>query len=369
MQNLQHLTGSIIVLLVTVPYTLSLYCYSVHWDAYSSFIEKVHECEEENGYCASMYDRGAEIWFLRAIPLDRKCYTTSELRSRINCSMEKFKEGCFMDSERNSYKRSERKLPVCICSGDYCNTQENIEKIWLEQNIYEFQAAKKCNNDVGNKSAERLTTDQKSRNISESELEKPTTSQKSQKTLTPDPEKPTTDQKSQNISDSNTEKSTIDQKFQNTSQSEPKKPTGDQKSQATFKPAPEELAATTASLETSTTAAPDELTVTTESDKSTTFENFTLPKPTEVPELTQTDFTLTTAEEGAVTKEEHQTTMENLNEPDASETKEILFGTKGGNITETDAGKMVIPSNMTNLEKISDFIHMTDPNKAVVPAR
>lgn len=240
-----------------------------------------------------------------------------------------------MDSERNSYKRSERKLPVCICSGDYCNTQENIEKIWLEQNIYEFQAAKKCNNDVGNKSAEKLTTDQKSRNIS----------------------------------DSNTEKSTIDQKLQNTSQSEPKKPTGYQKSQATFKPAPEKLAATTASLETSTTSAPDELTMTTESDKSTAFENFTSPKPTEVPEPTQTDFTLATAEEGSVTKEEHQTTMENLNEPDVSETKEILFGTKDGNITETDAGKMVIPSNMTNLEKISDFIHMTDPDKAVVPAR
>ncbi|VDM94931.1 unnamed protein product [Thelazia callipaeda] len=94
-------------------------------------------------YCYS-YDKAADDWFLRAIPLDSKCYSLSELQSRINCSIASFENGCFMDPNYNSYKRSSAKLPVCICSGSFCNTQDNIESIWLQQNIYTLHEGEDC---------------------------------------------------------------------------------------------------------------------------------------------------------------------------------------------------------------------------------
>ncbi|VDK56297.1 unnamed protein product [Gongylonema pulchrum] len=84
---------------------------------------------------------------LEAIPLDEKCYSLNELQSRINCSIERFDEGCFMDPEQNGYKRlrgSRRKLPVCICGEDYCNTQEKILDVWMGQNIYKLHNKKDC---------------------------------------------------------------------------------------------------------------------------------------------------------------------------------------------------------------------------------
>lgn len=60
-----------------------------------------------------------------------------------------------MDPRHNSYKRSTAVLPVCICKGDYCNTQEKIENIWMEQNIYRFHDPEDCH-DKSDK--ERLTT-------------------------------------------------------------------------------------------------------------------------------------------------------------------------------------------------------------------
>uniref|UniRef100_A0A915PFI2 Uncharacterized protein n=1 Tax=Setaria digitata TaxID=48799 RepID=A0A915PFI2_9BILA len=62
--------------------------------------------------------------------------------------MTEFAEGCFMDPRYNTYERSTKPLPVCICKGDYCNTQERIENIWLEQKIYEFHDPEDCDNQM-----------------------------------------------------------------------------------------------------------------------------------------------------------------------------------------------------------------------------
>ncbi|VBB33824.1 unnamed protein product [Acanthocheilonema viteae] len=144
-----------LLLFINVSYTVSLICYTVHWDSYSSFTEKSHKCNDGEEFCASLYDRGAQNWYLRAIPLDRKCYSTAELRNRINCSMNEFKEGCFLDPRYNSYIRSAEKLPVCICKNSYCNTQEKIESVWLEQNLYRFHEFEDCNDKLNK---EKLTT-------------------------------------------------------------------------------------------------------------------------------------------------------------------------------------------------------------------
>ncbi|VDK88330.1 unnamed protein product, partial [Onchocerca ochengi] len=137
-----HIT---LLLFIGINYTVSLICYTVHWNAYSSFTERAHKCNMDEEFCASLYDRRAESWYLRTIPLDRKCYSVAELRNRINCNMSTISEGCFMDPRYNSYTRSSFLLPVCICKGDYCNTQEKIENIWMEQNIYEFHQPEDCN--------------------------------------------------------------------------------------------------------------------------------------------------------------------------------------------------------------------------------
>ncbi|VDK86295.1 unnamed protein product [Litomosoides sigmodontis] len=151
-----HIT--LLLLFIGVKYTVSLFCYTVHWDAYSSFTEKAHKCTDDEEFCASLYDRSAESWYLRAIPLDKKCYSTTELRSRINCSVKEFREGCFMDPRYNSYKRSTAKLPVCICKGAYCNTQEKIESVWLEQNIYRFHKSEDCRDKLKKENSTTKTT-------------------------------------------------------------------------------------------------------------------------------------------------------------------------------------------------------------------
>ncbi|EFO14367.1 hypothetical protein LOAG_14154 [Loa loa] len=133
-----------LLLFIGVNHTVSLFCYMVHWDAYSSFTERVYKCKDDEEFCASLYDRSAESWYLRAIPLDKKCYSVAE-------------EGCFMDPRYNSYLRSTRALPVCICKGDYCNTQEKIENIWLEQNLYRFHDPEDCHA-IGLSQLDKATT-------------------------------------------------------------------------------------------------------------------------------------------------------------------------------------------------------------------
>lgn len=44
----------ILLLFISINYTVSLICYTVHWDAYSSFTERVHRCNNEEEFCASL---------------------------------------------------------------------------------------------------------------------------------------------------------------------------------------------------------------------------------------------------------------------------------------------------------------------------
>lgn len=47
-----HIT--LLLLFISVKYTVSLFCYTVHWDAYSSFTEKAHKCTDDEEFCASL---------------------------------------------------------------------------------------------------------------------------------------------------------------------------------------------------------------------------------------------------------------------------------------------------------------------------
>ncbi|MCP9260534.1 hypothetical protein DINM_003483 [Dirofilaria immitis] len=147
----------------------------VHWNGYSAFVEKAYKCNDDEEFCASLYDRHADNWFLRAIPLDKN------LRSRIDCNIKTFKEGCFMDPRYNSYQRSVFLLPVCICKGDYCNTQEKIENVWLEQNIYKFRSPEDCRTQLDK---QKLTTKSVTLPKTEIATEISVTSQKTTTTIT-----------------------------------------------------------------------------------------------------------------------------------------------------------------------------------------
>lgn len=81
-----------------------------------------------------------------------------------------------MDPRYNSYKRSTAKLPVCICKGAYCNTQEKIESIWLEQNIYRFHKSEDCRKLKKESSTTEITTSNSATtNANDSRLSQETT--------------------------------------------------------------------------------------------------------------------------------------------------------------------------------------------------